>query len=215
MQTEVATVSLIFAFFLMVRLLNRFSASKKLLLSTLGDLFNRKTKIKLFTFSDIERLKIMIKAVDSDMENFIKFKKGGKLSIDNRFYYNAEGEKKENTVFGLMLSKKKSQVDAVYFFNYGMLCVYGIGTFAGGFPAIIWIPLGIFVLALAARLDCYLMESRALSGEYGNNRFEAEELITFIVNNSDDPDLGGPGRKILPDAESKVDNEKWIGATNE
>ncbi|AXQ98001.1 hypothetical protein [Pseudoalteromonas piscicida] len=78
--------------------------------------------------------------------------------------------------------------------------------------------LSCWVLAMIQLLECYVLKSRIKSGTYGFNSFEAEEIVRFIIDSSNNIDGNGGDRKILPKPEklfekySEVDTERGTHA---
>ncbi|MCF7512973.1 hypothetical protein L3V43_05060 [Pseudoalteromonas sp. L23] len=61
--------------------------------------------------------------------------------------------------------------------------------------------LSCWLLAMIQLLECYVLKFRINSGAYGFNSFEAEEIIRFIIDSSNDVDGNGGNRNILPEPE--------------
>ncbi len=132
---------------------------------------------------------------------------------ENRSAYSKKGK----TVFCLFLDKKDRQSRSTMLtcglciFLYNALSIWDLLSFES------WLVFAFFAFGIATKIDFYFAKKRGYSGEYGGNRFEAEELIKFIVDHSEKSDFGGPGGKIklMPDNEKADESESLWGGVKD
>lgn len=122
----------------------------------------------------------------------------------------------KSTIIGIMVNKKIDKDIKAYLLliasliAYSLLCFLSILSFNYfGFSLII-----LFISFIS--LNQKMLEIRIKKGLYGNNQYEAQEIIAFIEEHSDKSDFTNSDgtKKLMPDLEKEVadENTAWDGA---
>ncbi len=115
-------------------------------------------------------------------------------------------EKKSKTVVGLMLGEKLKKASKAQFFLIAAFVINSLMS-ASGLLSVAFESKGsslvliiVAIAFLAIHIDHMLLEYRIKHGLYGNNEFEAREIIEFIISHARKDDFNDSGglKKVIP-----------------
>jgi len=145
------------------------------------------------------------------------------LEIDRRSVFSERRKQKRSEILGqqaianLYYKKQNTQLSIITGLSLAALGALTAGKYVFDLPIrleAIWLMIAAIAVLYTRKM---IIEYRILKGFYGNNRYEARELIEFIEQNSEDWNLpgGGSSKKAFPEGvlEDELIEDDMTGET--